>query len=283
MIAVRGLSFTYAGAGTPALDGVSFDVERGEFVAAIGANGAGKSSLCCALAGFIPHFYRGEYRGSVQIAGMESAATPLAVLTRKIGLVLQNPLNQISGARVTVAEEVAFGLENLGVARAEMRARVETVLQQFAIADLAERSPLALSGGQQQKVALAAILAMRPEVLVLDEPAAQLDAGSAEDIFRLLKRLCAEGLTVFVAEHRVDLIAAYADRALALANGRLLLDGAPAQVLADPRLAEQGIPVPLVTRLARRAGEAGLWQAGRALPVGLEEAINGFRGRGDGD
>jgi energy-coupling factor transport system ATP-binding protein len=279
MISISDLSFAYPGAIEPALAEISLEIPAGQFVALVGANGSGKSSLCYAVTGFIPHFYPGNYQGQVTVGGQEVAASPLNQLSQTIGLVMQNPRNQISGTKSSVAEEVAFGLENLGVGRPEMRDRVAQVMEQVGISRLADRSPLALSGGEQQKVGLASILAMRPRLLVLDEPTAQLDPFSGEEIFRLLKQLCQKGATVLLAEHRVDWVAEYADRVIALSKGHILLDGRPAEVLASPLLAEYGISSPSMTRLARRAMDEGLWPKERPLPIRLKQAVVGFGGR----
>src|SRR5690606_7938495 len=150
---------------------------------------AGKSSLCLALAGFIPHHYRGEIEGDVLLNGQSMRATPLGEWVTQVGMVFQNPFNQITGARLTVFEEVAFGLENLGVPRDEMIRRVRAVLERLKIAHLAERSPYALSGGQQQRVAIASILVLEPKVLVLDEPTAQLDPAGDREVMDLLAHL----------------------------------------------------------------------------------------------
>jgi energy-coupling factor transporter ATP-binding protein EcfA2 len=278
MIAIDALTYTYPGAAIPALNNVSLSIQKGELVALVGANGAGKSSLCYTAAGLIPHFYRGDMQGSVQVAGMETTNTPLNRMAEKVGLVLQNPLNQISGARDTVAAEIAFGLENLGVPRAEMRSRVDAILTRLGIQNLASKSPFALSGGQQQKVVIASILVMQPEILVLDEPCAQLDSSSAQEIFQLLQSLALAGSTVLIAEHRVEWVAAYASRVIALSNGRILADGPPAEVLTSPMLVDQGILLPQVTRLARRALAEKLWPERLPLPIHIEEAASGFRG-----
>jgi energy-coupling factor transport system ATP-binding protein len=278
MIEFDALTYTYPGTALPALDNVSLAIRPGELVALIGATGAGKSSLCYTAAGLIPHFYRGEMQGRVQVAGMETKATPLNRLAEKVGLVLQNPLNQLSGARDSVAAEIAFGLENLGVPRAEMRSRVEEILTRLGIQSLALKSPFALSGGQQQKVVIASILVMQPQILVLDEPCAQLDPSSAQEVFQLLQSLSKAGTTILIAEQRVEWVAAYASRVIALSNGHILADGPTAEVLTSPRLVDQGILLPQVTRLARRALVEKLWPERLRLPIDIEEAAAGFRG-----
>ena len=193
LVRVTDLTYRYPQTAVPALQNISFSVEPGEFVAVIGANDAGKSTLCYALTGYVPHFFHGQMDGSVQLAGLETRERPLAELVTQAGLVFQNPATQMSGVRDTVRGEVGFGLENLGVPRAEMHPRIDEALAITGTTDLAERHPRELSGGQQQRVALAAMLAMRPQLLVLDEPTAQLDPVGSRELFAALQRLNALG------------------------------------------------------------------------------------------
>jgi len=183
MITVQDLTYTYPGAAIPALDRLTITVPAGQVCAVIGANGAGKSTLCHALTGFIPHFFRGTLEGVLRVAGLSVPDTPLAELAGTAGLVFQNPFNQITGARFSVLEEVAFGLENLGIAREEILDRCRSALELTGLQDLADRSPFDLSGGQMQRLAIASMLAMHPRVLVLDEPTSQLDPAGTEAVF----------------------------------------------------------------------------------------------------
>ncbi|MFN3331255.1 MAG: energy-coupling factor ABC transporter ATP-binding protein [Caldilinea sp.] len=276
VIRVEGLTYTYPFASKPALRNLSLSVAPGEFVAVVGANDSGKSTLCYALTGYIPHHFHGTMRGAVHVAGMDSRSTPLAELVTVAGLVFQNPVNQISGARFTVYEEVAFGLENLGVPRAEMGERVDEALALVGLTDVGARSPYALSGGQQQRLALASILAMAPQVLVLDEPTSQLDPLGSRDVFAAVHRLSRRGATIVMAEHKLEWIASFADRVIALADGQIVLDGAPQDVLASPLLEQHGVGRTRFTRAAERARALGLASTEAPLPVTLEEAINFF-------
>jgi len=268
----------------PALQDINLQVEDGEFLALIGPNGAGKSTLCYTLAGFVPHFFKGELAGTVEVAGMESHNATLSEWVLNVGLAFQNPFNQISGAKYTVFEELAFGLENIGVPRQEMKRRVEDAMRLTGISDLAERSPYSLSGGQQQRVALTSILVMQPKVLVLDEPTSQMDPIGTREVFGVIRSLAEQGMTVILAEHKVEWIAEFADRVVALKDGAILLDGSPADVLTSPVLPEYGFGISRYTSVARRAQEIGFWN-GEKLPVTLEEAVDGFaslreKGRG---
>lgn len=267
------LSYRYPASDRPALRDLSFEVAAGELVAVIGANNAGKSTLCYALSGFAPHFFQGKLAGVMRVMGRETAVTPLPHLVSQIGLVLQNPAAQMSGARFTVAAEVAFGLENLGVPRAEIGERVAEALALAGIGDLAERPPLALSGGQQQRVALAAMLALKLPILALDEPTAQLDPPGSAAVFALLRRLSQQGTTLLLATHKLEWVAATADRVLLLHDGALVADDTPQTILTRPDLPAFGLRPLRYTEVARLAGERGIWPADTPLPITLETAV----------
>jgi energy-coupling factor transport system ATP-binding protein len=277
MIRVERVSYTYPASKYPALRDLSFEIADGSFVGLIGANGAGKSTLCAALAGFVPQHYHGRLEGRITVEGLDTATAPLAELVTRVGLVFQNPFNQLSGAKLTVAEEVAFGLENLGVARGEMHPRVFATLELVGLADMANRSPYELSGGEMQRVALASILVMEPRVLVLDEPTAQLDPIGARQVFEAIRSVVnTRRCTVVMVEHKVERLAEFVDRVIALQAGQVVLDGAPHEVLTSPQLDDIGVALPRYTRAARRAREAGYWPRELALPATLEQAVNGL-------
>lgn len=278
LVCVTDLTYRYPRTAVPALRGINFTVKTGEFVAVIGANDAGKSTLCYALTGYIPHFFHGQMDGSVQLAGMETRERPLTELVTQAGLVFQNPATQMSGVRETVTGEVGFGLENLGVPRAEMRARIDEALAMTGTSDLADRHPQTLSGGQQQRVALAAMLAMQPRLLVLDEPTAQLDPVGSRELFAALQRLSRTGLTLVMATHKLEWAAAYADRIVLLHKGQMVQQGLPHDVLTLPPLGDYGVaPLPFA-EAARQARYEGLWEGKRPLPITLSAAIAGFQG-----
>ena len=277
IIELRGVTYRYPVSEAPALREVDLQVPRGQFLAVMGPNGAGKSTLCYAIAGFAPHFFKGQMSGTVQVAGLDSNTATLNDWVLRTGLVFQNPFNQISGAKYTVYEEVAFGLENLGVPREEMTQRVQRALTLTGIRELGDRSPYSLSGGQQQRVALASILVMEPQVLVLDEPTSQLDPAGSREVFGVIREMAGRGMTVVMAEHKVEWIAQFADRVIALDQGRILLDGAPGDVLTSPLLEERGFGISRYSSAARKAAALGLWPEDRPLPVTLEQAVEGFR------
>jgi energy-coupling factor transporter ATP-binding protein EcfA2 len=277
MIHIEHATYSYPASSQPALRDINLDIAAGSFIAVAGANGAGKSTLCALLAGFVPHHFRGTLEGHVVVDGIETAKSNLSELVGHIGLVFQNPYNQLSGARLSVASEVAFGLENTGVPRKIMLPRVQSALEKVGLAALAERSPYSLSGGEMQRLALAAVLVVEPRVLVLDEPTAQLDPLGARQMFEVIRVLAADrGMTVVMAEHRAEWIASFADRLVVLAEGAIVRDGPPREILADAHLAELGLTVPRYTFAARAASSMGRWSAHTPLPVTLDEARQGF-------
>ncbi len=278
LVDLRGITYRYPLSDQPALEDVSLQVETGEFVALIGPNGAGKSTLCYTISGFIPYFFEGELEGALEVAGLRPEESSLGEWVLRVGLVFENPFNQMSGSKFTVYEEIGFGLENTGVPREEMRARVGAAMEMTGITDLAQRSPYSLSGGQQQSVALTSILVMEPTVLVLDEPTSQLDPIGTQQVLHLVKKMSQRGVTVVMAGHKLEWIAEYADRVVALWEGRKLLDGTPAEVLTSPVLPERGFGVSRYTSVARKAATHGLWPPERRLPITLDEAVDGFSG-----
>ncbi|GAA1093020.1 energy-coupling factor ABC transporter ATP-binding protein [Nocardiopsis composta] len=277
MIVFEDFTYAYPTGSAPVLRGIDLVVEEGGFHGVVGASGAGKSTLAMAVAGFIPHAQGGEYAGRVAVGGAVVADTPLPELVTRVGLVQQNPFDQISGARFTVREEIAFGLENLGVEREEMARRVDAVMADLGITGLADRSPYALSGGQQQVVAVASMLVMRPEVLVLDEPTSQLDPGGARMVVEALGAVRRSGVTVLLVTHALELLAEHADTLHVLVDGEIAAQGPPAETLADDRMEEWGVGRPRYTEAAARARRDGLWEADRALPATLGAAAAGFR------
>ena len=275
-INLQNVTYKYPLTKTPALQNINLQINEGEFVAIVGPNGAGKSTLCYTLAGFVPHFFKGEIGGSVEVAGLESSKSTLDEWVVNVGLAFQNPFNQISGAKYTVFEEIAFGLENTGVPREEMKPRVDAAMKLTDISNLADRSPYSLSGGQQQRVALTSILAMQPKLLVLDEPTSQMDPVGTREVFGVIRKMAEDGMTVVMVEHKMEWIAQFADRVIALKDGQILLEGNPSEVLTSDLIAENGFGVSRYTSTAREAKKTGLWKKDK-LPVTLDEALEGFK------
>lgn len=275
IVELKDVTYKYPLTDLPALKNINLQVNEGEFVAIVGPNGAGKSTLCYTIAGFVPHFFKGEITGTVEVLGNESQNSSLHEWVLNVGLAFQNPFNQISGAKYTVFEEIAFGLENIGIPREEMINRVEDAMKLTGISELANRSPYSLSGGQQQRVALTSILVMQPKVLVLDEPTSQMDPIGTREVFGVIRKMAEQGMTVILVEHKVEWIAQFADRVIALKDGQVLLAGTPGAVLTSRGLEETGFGISRYTSVARKAQDIGLWK-NIQLPVTLEEAVEGF-------
>ena len=219
IIETKNLTYTYPGASKPSIVDVSIKVEKGEFVLITGPSGCGKTTLCRCFNGLIPHFYQGELTGEISVAGEDTLKHHTYEMAKHVGLVFQNPENQLFA--LSVEKDVAFGLENMGVPREEMRKKVDWALNQTGIYDLRERSPHEISGGQQQRVAIASVLAMEPEIIVLDEPTSFLDPLSAEKIFEVIYELNKkQGITVILVEHRLDLTAKYTDHLIVMDEGK---------------------------------------------------------------
>jgi len=240
-VELRNLYFSYEGSAKPALKNINLVVDRGEFIVLTGPSGCGKSTLCRVLNGLIPHFYRGRLSGQALVAGLDVKETPTYILARHVGMVFQNPENQLFLS--TVERELAFGLENLGLPEEDIEQRVKQALDYFGLADLKDRPPYLLSGGQQQKVAIAAVMIMEPELLILDEPTANLDPVSAEEILELLEKLRKEkNISVLLVEHRLELVLRYATRLLIMREGEIIADGPPERVILTEHANIVGIP-----------------------------------------
>ncbi|UCD27093.1 MAG: ATP-binding cassette domain-containing protein [Candidatus Bathyarchaeota archaeon] len=269
IIETRKLVYTYSGAKKAALKGVSVTIESGEIVILTGPSGCGKTTLCRCFNGLIPHFYGGKIEGEVVVAGHKVVDQTIYELARHVGLVFQNPENQLFA--LSVEKDVAFGLENLAVPRDEMIKRVDWALQMTGIEDLSERPPHELSGGQQQRVAIACVLAMQPDVMILDEPTSFLDPVGAQKIFEVINELNKElGITIILVEHRLDLASKYADHVVVMDEGKVVLDGEPRGVFNSEKARLIGVGVPKATRLYQILRENGTHLSG--VPVTSEEA-----------
>ena len=254
VIEAKDLTYTYPNASRPAIHNISLEIERGEFVILTGPSGCGKTTLCRCFNGLIPHFYQGAMEGDIEVVGLNVAQTQIHDLSRHVGLVFQNPENQLFA--LSVEKDVAFGLENLGVRREEMRKQVDWALEAVGISELLDRAPHELSGGQQQRVAIAGIIAMRPEIMVLDEPTSFLDPVGAKKIFEVINELSKSlGMTVILVEHRLDLAARYASQVVVMDRGKIVLDGNPKKVLASEEARLLGVGVPKATRLSQILAE----------------------------
>jgi energy-coupling factor transporter ATPase len=276
VIEAEGLTYTYPNATKPAIQNVSLKIEKGEFVILTGPSGCGKTTLCRCFNGLVPHFYQGEVKGEIKVVGLNVSEHPIHKLALHVGLVFQNPENQLFA--LSVEKDVAFGLENLGVSREEMQKKVNWALETAGIYDLRERAPHELSGGQQQRVAIASVIAMHPEIMVLDEPTSFLDPLGAQKIFEVINELNKTlGITVILVEHRLDLAARYANHVIVMDKGKIVLDGEPRTVLGSQKARLLGVGIPKATRLYQILKEEnGL--ATNKVPVTTDELVELLQG-----
>lgn len=268
-ISFEKVSYTYPEADQRALCDISVTVPRGQYVVLMGSNGAGKTTFCRLLNGVNPHSTGGMLQGTVRVAGLDTKLHRVAELSQKVGLVLEDPEAQLFTG--SVKSEVVFGAENLGIERGELADRLQRSLKAVCLEDLMDRVPTALSGGQKQRLAIASVIAMYPEILVLDEPVSQLDPAGCNEVFSVIRELNKKyGLTIIMAAHQSEEIARFCDRILVFAQGRIIGDGSPREIFANKKiLTEASIREPQVTALARYLGKKGIQTQG--VPVTNEE------------
>ena len=247
MIEISQLSFRYREGADPILKGIDLSIPDGAFVGITGAAGSGKSTLTYAINGIIPHCYPGDFYGSVRVDGVDTCEASLTDISRLVGSVCQDIDSQMVSS--VVEDEVLYGLENFGVPKDQVEGRIAEALEAMGISDLRHRGIAELSGGQKQKVAVASVIALKPHVLVLDEPTAELDPASSVAVFDLLKRYSAEhGTTVIVVEQKIALLSEYADELIIVDGGGIRFNGAPADVLKrSDELFEIGVNCPRST------------------------------------
>ena len=251
VVDVKDFSFKYRQTKHKALKNVSFQVEEGSFFCIIGSNGSGKSTLCNALVGLIPHYFVGKMSGSVTIDGSVVEDSTIADLSTKIGLVFQNPFNQLSYTAGTVAEELAYGLGNRGIPREEMIKKVDTVAKLMRIDHIIHKNPLELSGGQVQRVAFGS------KILVLDECTTQLDPLGSEEIFDIVKDLNKNGITVIMVDHEMERVARCADKVMVLDAGEVVAIDEPKKIFGNPDIVAHHIGVPDYVKICNALKEKG--------------------------
>lgn len=270
IVEFQNVEYTYPGVDRPALYLEELYLEQGEIVWLAGPNGAGKTTLCRLLAGLIPHYFNGALKGSARVQGLEVASLSLSEVAGRVGFIMDDPFDQLTRAAYSVRDEIAFGLQNVGLPREQIFSRVEQTMQELGISSLAERVPTTLSSGEQQRVVIASIFARQPAVLVLDEATSQLDPQGTASIFQLVQHFKETGRTVVMVEPKPDKISQYADRVVLLDGGRMIAQGAASEILASGALEKAGLSLPSYPRLARCLSQAGLYQG--PLPVKLDEA-----------
>jgi energy-coupling factor transporter ATP-binding protein EcfA2 len=267
LLEIKNFTFTYPQSSQPALKDISFSVSKGDFIGITGPTGAGKTTLACCLNGIIPNFQGGKLQGRIDLKGVSIFERSTAQISRLVGSVFQDPEAQI--ITTEVEQELAFGPENLGFPPPEIERRISEALDLVGITDLRYRPTVNLSGGEKQRVAIAAALAMLPEILLLDEPTSELDPVGTEEIFQVLSHLNREhGITILMIEQKTEQLAAYANRILVLNSGSVAMEGEPWQVFARrDELEEIGVRIPQVTQLAGMLGGKDKY----SLPLTVEQ------------
>lgn len=252
IIEINQIEFSYQEESTPALKNVSFSIQKGEWVAIVGHNGSGKSTLAKTINGLhLPQ------KGNVTVGGMELSYDSVWNVRRMVGMVFQNPDNQFVGA--TVEDDVAFGLENQGIEREEMQRRVKDALEKVKMQDFATREPARLSGGQKQRVAIAGVVALRPDIIILDEATSMLDPEGRDDVIATIRKIKEESdLTVISITHDID-EAASANRILVMREGELFREGTPEEIFSEgPELVSLGLDLPFPEKLKAALKERGI-------------------------
>ena len=271
-IEIKNFSYKYPLEDKNVLKNLNLKIEKGEFWAIIGKNGSGKTTLCNALRRFVPDFYKGEVTGEIVVDGKNLKDFSPKELVTKIGFVFQNPFTQISGVKDTVFEEIAYGLENLAVEKEKIIKRVNETLKLLEIEHLKDKNPQEMSGGQKQRVALASIIVMDPEILVIDEPTSQLDPKGTQDIFKIINIMAKKGKTIILVEHKLELIAEYAEKIVVLDEGKIILSGKASEVLNNKSLLEKGIGMTQYSMLTYELEKAGKAKF-EEIPITKEKVI----------
>ncbi len=274
IVVVEELTFFYSGAKEPVLKDINLSFQRGEIALLIGATGAGKSTLYMCLNGLIPHLVPGRVGGRVLIDGSDTRNQTIPELAQKVGFVFQSPDVQLFSH--SVREELAFGPENLGLSKPEILRRIQLAAATINIVDLLEREPAYLSGGQQQSVAIGAIWAMLPEILILDEPTSNLDPQSSVRVLELIQGLNRDhGKTVLIAEHKIDAVTRFADSILVMHEGGIAMQGEPREIFSQTeKLHQMGMVAPTATEVASELSKQGF--SFDPWPLTAEEGIQAF-------
>jgi len=259
-----------------ALNSVNLTISKGNFIAIVGDTGSGKSSLVRTFNGLIPSFYRGIFFGYVGVLGKDSIKEKISSLSQHVGLVFQNPENQL--VAITVEREIAFGLENLGIQRDIILEKIAQITEYLEISHLRLRHPYELSGGEQQRVAIASILTLEPDIIILDEPTASLDPKAAESVLELLKKLNHDkNITVIIIEHRLEVIFPYCNEIIVVQNGRVLKYGSTSDVMNSELIYTTGVRIPEYIQLFRDLQKAGKFIG--PIPTTIEQAVEQLRGQ----
>lgn len=268
-ITLKNVSYQYPLEEKEVVRDFTYCFEQGKVYGLIGENESGKTTLCNIIRGFIPELYRGKLEGEILINDRKISSYDSGEIASIVGYSFQNPFVQISGVKDNVYEEIAYGMENIGVPRDQMIKRVDELVKMFHLEELVDKNPYELSGGQKQRVALASMIALDPEVVIMDEPTSQLDPKSTEDIFEIVNILKQQGKTIILIEHKIDLVAEYCDSILLMHQGKLVMHGDAKDVLTDPKVLEYGGQLPQIVLYFLKQGKL----KGNEIPLTVKEAV----------
>lgn len=278
-IEFQDVSYAYPLTKKAAVRHLNCKLEKGKCYGVIGPNASGKTTFCNLMRGICPKFYGGILKGNVLVEGKNLEEWEDGELSVRIGYVFQDPFAQVSGIKETVFEEIGMGLENTGVEQEEMIRRILEIAKVVKVDTLLQKNPLALSGGQCQRVAFASVLALDSDIIVIDEPTSQLDPDGTMDVFEIIGALKRQGKTVIIAEHKVDLLAEYCDEIIAMAEGTIIAQGTVREVFQLQILREKKVRIPQVVTLALLLEEKK--KALSSIPVSEREAVAMLKERGD--
>ncbi|MHA1277974.1 MAG: energy-coupling factor ABC transporter ATP-binding protein [Candidatus Helarchaeota archaeon] len=277
IISISNLSFQYSRNHSPSLRNITITIDKGDFILLSGPTGCGKTSLCRCIMGLIPHFHSGIFKGEVFVDGINTLTVPVYQLAKKVGMVFQNPENQL--VAMNVERELGFAMENLGYPSEQIHTKIEQVLDELQLQSLRKKAPFELSGGEQQRVAIASLLTLDPDILILDEPTSNLDPLAAEQILALLKKLNSDyGKTIILIEHRLELVIPLINRMIVMAHGEIFCDDAPEKVLFDPKLKQVGIGIPKIIQLIQNLNTSGIqFERVPLTPYELAQMIQNYK------
>ncbi|PXY85120.1 energy-coupling factor ABC transporter ATP-binding protein [Lactobacillus melliventris] len=267
LIELQHINYRYPLTSDLTIKDLSLKVEPGEVLGVIGSNGSGKTTVCNIMRGFIPAFYKGELEGKVIFEDKPLDTSNLGRLAQKIGYAFQNPFTQITGVKYTVYDEIGYGLENLSVPREEANEKVEQVIKLLNLEKIRNQNPYDLSGGQKQMVALASVIVLDPELIILDEPTSQLDPSSTLAVYNIVKNLKKQGKTIIIVDHKVDLLAQVCDEIAVIQDGQLVVKGETHHVFSDEKVVAAGGQIPEVSAFYLKK-----YPKSKQVPVTVDEA-----------
>lgn len=267
LIELQHINYRYPLTSDLTIKDLSLKVEPGEVLGVIGSNGSGKTTVCNIMRGFIPAFYKGELEGKVIFEDKPLDTSNLGRLAQKIGYAFQNPFTQITGVKYTVYDEIGYGLENLSVPREEANEKVEQIIKLLNLEKIRNQNPYDLSGGQKQMVALASVIVLDPELIILDEPTSQLDPSSTLAVYNIVKNLKKQGKTIIIVDHKVDLLAQVCDEIAVIQDGQLVIKGETHHVFSDEKVVAAGGQIPEVSAFYLKK-----YPKSKQVPVTVDEA-----------